>query len=72
MVAAHHQGAVGAHPFDHRVGVGAITYQVAAAEGALVEAFGLADNGLEGFPVGVQVAEDDIAHRAADLCLSQS
>src|SRR5208283_4199017 len=62
VIAADHHRAMIPHPIHHQVRIGGISYQVAAADGLVVFAFGLLNNGFQGFPVGVEIAEDEIAH----------
>jgi hypothetical protein len=59
-----------AHPLDHGIRVGTVADQIAAAEGAVVVTGSVAVDGFEGFPIGVEIAQDQIAHDER-LCLSQ-
>ncbi len=51
------------NPLDHLVGIGAIADQIAAADNAVEVRAGARQHGAERFPIGVNVAEDQIAHR---------
>src|ERR1019366_8360715 len=63
--------AVEADPIANGVGVGAVTDQVAAAKGAVVGAGGLGQDSLEGLEVGVEIADNEIAHGDDALSLSE-
>ena len=62
VIAAHDDGAVGAHPIADGVGIGAVADQIAAAQGAIVMAGGSLEDGIEGFEIGVKVTDYEIAH----------
>ena len=53
MIAAHHHGAVRAHPVADQVGVGAVADKIAAADDAIVGAMGLGEHSMQSFQVGV-------------------
>src|SRR5450759_3797555 len=58
-------------PIADRVGVGAVADEVAAAEGVVVAAGGLGEDGLESLDVGMEVADNEIAHGEVELSLSE-
>ena len=66
VIAPHHNGAMGAHPIHHEIGLGAVAHQVAAAERLVIAAGGFADHGLQRLPVAMKIAHDEIAHGKLD------
>src|ERR1700678_1315603 len=58
VISAHDAADVLADPSDHRVGIGAITYQVATADDPIVAGTGVFQHRAKRFPIGVNVTED--------------
>ena len=62
VIAANDGVEVGARPVNDRVRIGAVADQVAAADDAVVPIAGIRENGFEGFPIAVKIADDEVAH----------
>ena len=62
VIAADDGGAIIADPLDDEVGIGGIAYQIATTDGLVVLTGRFGDDGLECFPIGMEVAEYEVAH----------
>ena len=62
VVAANHFGDIGAYPFGDGIGIGPIPDDIAKTNNPIVAVCRRSQNRLEGFPVAVYVAKDEVTH----------
>src|ERR1700689_3859633 len=63
VIAADDAANIFSNPPDYRIGIGAITDQIAATDDLIVLGAGARQHSAERLPIGVNVAQDQIAHR---------
>ena len=63
MISAHDVGDIVPRPFGDRVRICAVAHHIATTYDAIVAGLRVGKDGLERLPVGMDVAEDQVAHR---------